>query len=123
MRIRWLTAFLDRPAATFAAATAFWAAVSGSTLSPPRGPDAQFATLMPVDGDPHLRVQRVDDGPGGSHLDVHVDDVAGAADEVVAAGGAVTHTEDGLAVLRSPAGLRFCLVRDSGERVRTRPRA
>ena len=56
MTVRWLTAFLDRPAATIDAATAFWRTVTGSTLSTPRGEHRQFATLLPPDGDAYLRV-------------------------------------------------------------------
>jgi hypothetical protein len=54
---------------------AFWAAVTGSTLPPSRGRSGEFVTVIPSHGDPHLRVQRIDEGPGGSHLDLHVDDV------------------------------------------------
>ena len=122
VQIRWLTAFIDRPAATFDDTIAFWLAVTGSTLSARRGEDGQFATLVAQDGDAHLRVQRVADGPGGSHLDLHVDDVPGATDEAIAAGATIVHREDGLTILRSPGGLTFCLVRDSGERARARPR-
>ena len=49
--IGWLTAFVDRPAPTFEAATAFWLAVTESTLSPRRGATGQFATLVPGSGD------------------------------------------------------------------------
>ncbi len=67
------------PRPDFDAATQFWLQVSGSTLSRTRGPHDQFATLIPADGDAYLRVQRVIDGPGGCHLDVHVDDIPDAA--------------------------------------------
>jgi hypothetical protein len=121
--VRWLTAFLDRPAGSFDAATRFWLQVSGTTLSATRGPHDQFATLIPDDGDAFLRVQRVVDGPGGCHLDVHVDDIPEAAMRAVGLG-ATKHEElDDVSILRSPAGLAFCIVRHHGESTRPRPHA
>ena len=65
--------FFVFPAASFDAGTAFWRQVTGYGLSPFRGPDGEFATLLPPAGDAYLRVQRILDGPGGCHLDLHVD--------------------------------------------------
>jgi hypothetical protein len=115
--IRWITAFIDRPAAGFDEAAAFWLAVAGSTLSPRRGPDGAFATLLPADGDAFLRVQRIGEGRGGTHLDLHVEDVAGLAARAVEAGATVLDEDDagGLVVLRSPAGLPWCAVAHHGE--------
>ncbi len=76
MTVRWLTAFIDRPGENFDETVRFWASVTGSSMSPTRGEHDEFATLIPPDGDAYLRVQRVAEGPGGSHLDVHVDDIA-----------------------------------------------
>jgi hypothetical protein len=121
MAIRWLTAFIDRPAESFDAATAFWLAVTDSTLSATRGETGQFATLVPPDGDAYLRMQRIDDGPGGSHLDLHVDDIAGHADAAIAAGANEVFREPGLVVLTSPAGFRFCVVGHHGETTRPSP--
>lgn len=115
--VRWTTALLDSPSRV---AEPFWQAVAGSGLSARRGPDGTFATLLPPDGDPYLRVQVVGDEPARAHLDLHVEDVAGQAQRAVALGAAVTHREDDLVVLRSPAGLAFCLVPWAGEAVRPR---
>ena len=123
MRARWLTAFIDRPAATFQAARDFWLAATATTLSPVRGANGQFATLVPADGDAHLRVQRIDDGPGGCHLDLHVDDIAAGVDEAVALGARAGRVLDDVTLLRSPAGLRFCVVRHHGEATRSAPTA
>jgi hypothetical protein len=120
MVVRWLTAFLDRPSPSFDSALRFWSAVTRSTLSPPRGETSGFATLIPPDGDPYLRVQRVTAGQGGSHLDVHVDDTVAFARQAVATGAEEQHGDDVL-VLRSPAGLSWCAVAHHGERVRPRP--
>lgn len=119
--VRWMTAFIDRPAGTWDRTEAFWLAASGSTLSPRRGPQGQFATLVPADGDAYLRVQQVDDGPGGSHLDLHVGDVESATAEAVDLGALVVSARAGLSVMRSPAGQAWCIVRHHGESARPSP--
>jgi predicted enzyme related to lactoylglutathione lyase len=116
--VRWITGFLDSPSR---AAEAFWQAVTDSSLSARRGPGGAFATLVPAGGDAYLRVQVVGDGPARVHLDLHVDDVSAQARRVVGLGAAVVLDEGDLVVLRSPAGLAFCLVRWLGERVRPAP--
>ncbi|MGB6245435.1 MULTISPECIES: VOC family protein [Gordonia] len=122
MHVRWLTAYFDFPASEFGSEVTFWRAISGSTVSPPRGAFNEFATLEPFHGDPYLRVQRVADGPGGMHLDLHVDDPAQAAHEAELLG-AVRRpdTPAGLVTMHSPAGGVFCLVPWTGEEVRARP--
>lgn len=123
MTVRWLTAFLDRPADSVGRVTEFCQKVTGSTLSAWRGEREEFATLLPADGDAYLRVQRVEGGKGGSHLDLHVDDIArtaGHAEEL----GAARHLElDDVTVMRSPADLAFCVVGYDGESVRPAPTA
>lgn len=89
--VRWITAFLDLAPDVHEAATRFWLGVTGATLSPPRGAYGEFATLVPPDGDDHLRVQRLGEGPSRVHLDLHADD----------------HT---FAVHTSPGGLVWCSV-------------
>ncbi len=116
--VRWLTAFIDRPTERFDETVAFWTAVTGSSLSSRRGHTGEFATLVPPDGDAYLRVQRIDDGPGGCHIDLHVDDVEVAARRAELLGAEAHHAEDGLVVLRSPAGLWFCAVHHDGESAR-----
>jgi hypothetical protein len=115
MGVRWVTGFLDGPSRV---AEPFWLAVTGSALSARRGPGGEFATLVPADGDAYLRVQVVGDGPARAHLDLHVDDVAAQARRAVALGASVILDEGDLVVLRSPAGLLFCLVAWRGEAVR-----
>ena len=121
---RWLTVFLDFPAAGFGPGIAFWRAVTGYGLSPFRGPGGDFASLLPPSGDAYLRVQRVLAGDGGYHLDLHVDTAGGALqalDEAaglgVSLGATVRHREAGeVIVADSPGGFTFCLVRWEGER-------
>jgi hypothetical protein len=112
--LRWLTIFLDSPAADADAAEQFWLQVTGSELSARRGPTGQFATLVPTDGDAYLRVQRIDDGAPGCHLDLHLDQaeqsLPDAATAAVGLGAREVFREAGLVVLRSPGGFTFCLV-------------
>jgi hypothetical protein len=115
MAIRWTTAFWDFPADRTDDGIAFWLKATGSTLSPRRGPEGEFATLVPPGGDPYLRVQRVRDGKGGNHLDLHVDDVEAEAERAQVLGATPVFAEPGLVVLRSPGGFAFCLVRHHGE--------
>jgi hypothetical protein len=121
MTVRWMTAFLDFPAASIEQECSFWQGVTGYTLSPPRGPLGEFATLEPPEGDAYLRVQRVErDGPG-CHLDLHVDDVEAAARRAGALGAGTTQARPNFAVMSSPAGFPFCLVGADGEFERPPP--
>jgi len=116
----WLTVFLDFPADQFDRGVGFWRQVTGYELSPSRGADGEFATLLPPSGDAYLRVQRVADGAGGCHLDLHVDTAAeslrAAEERARSAGARVTRQGDGLVVAQSPGGFIFCLVTWHGER-------
>lgn len=91
MSLTWLTAFLDLPADEFDEAVGFWQAVTGYSLSAYRGGREEFATLLPPSGDAYLRVQQVETGSAGVHLDVHTPDQE-------------------FDVRRSPGGLPYCLV-------------
>ena len=72
MTVRWVWLFLDLPERELERAVAFWREVARSDLSPWRGQHREFATLLPADGDPWLKVQRVG-GEGGIHLDLDVE--------------------------------------------------
>lgn len=120
MEVRWVTAFIDRPAETFDTAVRFWAAVTASTLSPVRGEHHQFATLVPPDGDAYMRVQRTVTG-GGTHLDLHVEEVRTFARHAMAVGGTLEQTTAGPVVMHSPAGMTFCVVAHHGESRRPSP--
>ncbi|MFJ4713756.1 VOC family protein [Streptomyces sp. NPDC088785] len=118
MTVRWVYAFIDRPYEDVDAAGDFWTRVTGTRRSAPRGARGEFVTLVPSEGDPYLKVQGVADGPGGAHLDLAVEDVPGEAARARSLGAVPVLAEDGLAVLRSPAGHAFCLVPWQGERTR-----
>ncbi|MFU2337488.1 VOC family protein [Streptomyces albidoflavus] len=115
--VRWIYAFADRPRPQEEAVRAFWAAVTGSTLSPTRGEHGEFVTFLPPGGaDPSFKHQSVTDGPGGAHLDLCVEDVPAFVRHAQEAGATTVFEEPGLSVLRSPAGLGFCVVPWAGER-------
>src|SRR6185312_15458811 len=111
MTIGWLTAMLDSPPETATASERFWRRVTGTRLSPRRGARDEFATLVPPDGDPFLRVQRVVQSiPGGLHLDLHTDDVRALAARVEELGGSTSHHVLGYVICGSPGGMTFSLV-------------
>lgn len=105
----WLTAFLDLAPADVDAGVDHWRRVTGYDLSPWRGVDGEFASLLPPDADDHLRVQRLGSGPSRLHLDVHVADPRAAARNAEQAGASVV-AELGYVVLVSPGGMPFCFV-------------
>ncbi|GIG35035.1 VOC family protein [Cellulomonas pakistanensis] len=107
--IAWTTAFLDSAAADWSRTLAFWQAATATSLSPFRGPDDEFVTLVPADGDPFLRAQRVRSGPGGVHLDLHVPEPRAAADAAAELGAHEVAASDHV-VMASPGGLAFCFV-------------
>lgn len=114
--ISWVTAFLDFPPDRHEVGLRFWSAVTGYAASPARGGDGEFATLLPPDGDAHLRVQRVRDGEPRIHVDLHVANLDTQATRVTGLGAVVVATLDGVVVLRSPGGFVFCLVEDPAHR-------
>jgi predicted enzyme related to lactoylglutathione lyase len=115
--VRWLTAFLDFPAVpvgAFELGCSFWQAVTAYALSPPRGRSGEFATLLPLQGDAYLRVQRTGCPAARCHLDLHVDNVEAALERAVELGASATGKPAHLG-LTSPGGLPFCVVKDGGE--------
>ncbi|MDF3146888.1 MULTISPECIES: VOC family protein [unclassified Streptomyces] len=119
MSIRWTYAFVDRPAASFARAHAFWTAVTDTRLSEFRGAQGEFVTLLPGGGaDACVKAQGVDSGAGGAHLDFAVDDVPEFVKSALQQGAGIAVEHEGWAVLRSPAGQLFCAVPWHGESVR-----
>ena len=111
----WLTAFLDLPADGYDDGVTFWERVSGFDRSVPRGPEGEFATLVPPAGDAHLKAQRRRLGRSRLHLDVHVEEPGTAADEALAQRAQVQLRSDlGYVVMRSPGGFPFCFVGHPG---------
>jgi hypothetical protein len=115
MSVRWVWLFLDLPEEGFDSAVEFWRQVTRTELSAWRGQHAEFATLLPAEGDPWLKVQRVG-GAGGIHLDLDVDGpLPAAAERAVALGATVVGDLGDVIVCRSPGGFVFCLTQWSPE--------
>jgi len=108
MQIRWMYLFLDTPSPDAARSWSYWADVTRSTVSAVRGEHAHLATLLPAHGDAWLKVQAVDEGPGGVHLDVDSDDRDAFVSHASALGATVQATYHDVVALRSPAGIVFC---------------
>jgi hypothetical protein len=121
MDVRWVTAFIDRPALHFQRTREFWRAVLGATVAPTRGERDEFATFRPSDGDAFVRIQRTADGSAGTHVDLHGADPRAAADEAIELGADQLDDLGDVVVLRSPGGVRFCCVRHHGEHRRPSP--
>ncbi|MFE6858459.1 VOC family protein [Nocardia sp. NPDC057668] len=118
MTIRWIWAFLDRPAAQFDECARFWTAVTDTRLSPARGENSEFVTLLPDSGSPTVKMQAVASGTR-VHMDLDVDDVRAAAGRAVTLGASVVLEHPVYTVLRSPHGMIFCFTpaqREPGER-------
>ena len=122
--VRWTWLFLDTPRADVDRSWGFWSQVTGWRRSPTRGEREEFATLLPPLGDPWLKVQAVEKGPGGIHLDLDVDDVLTAAVEAERLGatrvGGIGGIGDDVVTLRSRGGLTFCLTSWNGNAVQVR---
>ncbi|NHN57319.1 VOC family protein [Calidifontibacter sp. DB0510] len=104
----WIHLFLDVPAPQWQVATAFWSSVTGCRVSAPRGEHGQFVTLVPDDGPAWLKLQAVDDGPGGVHLDLDSTDRAAAIRRATALGARSVGRYHDVEVMRSPGGFTFC---------------
>ncbi len=112
--VRWLQAVIDIPADRFAEGSEFWRTASASTFGDVHPDHDEFIHLDPPDGDMHLELQRISDGPPGVHLDLLVDDIDGATDRATDLGARVV-SHPGHSVLETPGGVRFCLVPFGGE--------
>lgn len=120
MSIRWTYAFVDRRIELLDRAQEFWTAVTDTRLSAPRGSRGEFVTLLPGGADACVKVQGVDGGDGGAHLDfcLDADDLPGFVRSALRLGATMAAEHEGWAVLRSPAGQLFCAVPWHGESVR-----
>src|SRR5689334_3720036 len=106
----WVTAFLDLAPDEHEEGLALWERLTGYQRSATRGANDEFVPLLPPDGDDFLRVQRLGSGPSRVHLDLHVEDVLTAAEDVVRLGATVVADRASYLTLASPGGFVFCLV-------------
>jgi glyoxalase superfamily protein len=112
--MRWVCGYLDRPAERHDAIAGFWTSVTGTRLSPRRGVDDEFVTLLPPSGDAFLKLQRVREG-GGAHLDFHVEDVPATIERARALGASEITEYGDWTVVHSPAGMPFCVMDWEGD--------
>ncbi|EAQ00331.1 hypothetical protein JNB_09169 [Janibacter sp. HTCC2649] len=102
-------AFLDTVEGHAEASEAFWRSVTRTEVSPRRGEQGEFATLLPERGDAWVKVQRALEA-GGVHLDLDVDQpLPEAAAEAIRLGATEVARHDDVIVLQSPGGFTFCL--------------
>ena len=117
VRPAWIHLFLDTPVAGYVEAVEFWAAVTGCEVSPARGENDQFVTLLPAHGHPWLKLQSIAGPEASMHLDVDSADCPAAVQESRELGASDAWTYHDVAVMRSPGGLLFChTVTDESDR-------
>jgi Glyoxalase-like domain len=99
---------VDVPADEHDQELAFWSAATGSPLGRfDRHPEYHGAELP--GSDLWLLVQRLDDGPGRVHLDIHTDDLDAEVARLEKLGAERVQQVHGWWVMRDPAGLLFCV--------------
>jgi Glyoxalase-like domain len=112
--LTWLSAFIDYRPEAFVSGTAFWSAVTGCTVSDPRGEYDEFVSLVPARGDNYLRIQRRREGASRMHLDLSVPAPRLAANRASSWGARELADNGDHIALVSPGGLVFCFVTHSG---------
>jgi len=106
---RVLKIVIDVPAGQHDRELAFWGAATGSSLDRfDRHPEYHGAGLP--GSDLWLLVQRLDDGPGRVHLDIHTDDLDSEVARLEKLGAERVQHVHGWWVMRDPAGLLFCVL-------------
>ena len=112
---------VDVPAAEHAREVAFWGAAVGQELTQGfRYPEYHGAALH--GGEFGLLIQRLGDGPGRVHLDIHTDDLDAEIARLEALGAERVAMVHAWWILRDPAGLLFCVVPDPRARSTTATR-
>jgi hypothetical protein len=100
---------IDVPPADHDRELAFWGAAIGQPLSRfDRHPEYHGAALHGQEF--WLLIQRLDDGPGRVHVDIHTDDLAAEVARLEGLGAERVQQVNGWWVLRDPAGLLFCVL-------------
>lgn len=88
---------------------AFWSAATGRPLARfDRHPEYHGAEL--AGQDLWLLIQRLDDGPGRVHIDIHTDDPAAEIARLEKLGAELVRQVHSWWVMRDPAGLPFCVL-------------
>jgi hypothetical protein len=100
---------IDLPAATYAAASAFWQAALGRTARPGTTHE-EFEVFTAPLASTDAMLQRIGSDVPGVHLDLYTDDLEAEVARLVALGATDDERVGGWAILRDPAGMRFCVV-------------
>jgi len=107
---------IDLPESVHDRALAFWRdANGGPTGHSQRYPEFHWAQLRGQDI--AMLVQRLDDGPAGVHLDIHTDDLDAEVARLEGLGAERVRQVHDWWVMRDPAGLLFCVLRDDPGRL------
>jgi hypothetical protein len=102
---------IDVPAADHDRELAFWRAASGQPLAQfDRHPEYHGAELHGQQF--WLLMQRLDEGNGRVHLDIHTDDLEAEVARLEGLGAERVQQVNSWWVLRDPAGLLFCVIPD-----------
>ncbi len=100
---------IDVPEADHDRELAFWARATGQQLIQfDRHPEYHGAELP--GHDLGLLIQRLGEGPGRMHLDIHTDDPAAEIARLEKLGAEVVQQVHAWWIMRDPAGLPFCVI-------------
>jgi hypothetical protein len=101
---------IDVPPADHERELEFWQAASGQPLEPARYPEYHAAELHGQQF--ALLVQRLGEGPARVHVDIHTDDLEAEVARLERLGARQVERVHMWQVMRDPAGLLFCVVRE-----------
>lgn len=88
---------------------AFWTAATGSPLAR-FDPHPEYHGAALPGSDFWLLVQRLDDGPGRVHVDIHTDNLDAEVARLEKLGAERVRQAHAWWVMRDPAGLLFCVI-------------
>jgi hypothetical protein len=100
---------IDVPAGDHDSEIAFWNAASGE-LPFQLGRHPEYHRMKLARQDFGLLIQRLGDGPGRVHLDIHTDDLDAEVSRLESLGAERIQQVHTWWIMRDPAGLLFCVV-------------
>ena len=95
---------------------AFWSGATGQPLTQSERYPAYHWGEIPGQ-DVGILVQRLDDGASRVHLDIHTTDVDAEVTRLEQLGASRIRQVHGWWIMQDPAGLPFCVVPDTGDRL------
>lgn len=103
---------IDVPPADHDRELAFWSAATGQPLAQFDSHPEYHGAALPGQ-EFWLLVQRLDEGPGGVHIDIHTDDPAAEIARLEKLGAELVRQAHSWWIMRDPAGLLFCVIPES----------